>query len=156
MIKITDAPSLRDYFEDEFSFSDYEDYLFGDENLGDTLTDIHDRIGDSRKNVEPITHESDFLAPYERQIEDNFLREITSMHDLDKLEKIAKGEPTFRLVARDRGTNVSKEVFDTTGKRAEFEEATEWLRRNNPRQLGFLKGIKTYREKAQAFRLVIG
>ncbi|MEK6884492.1 MAG: hypothetical protein AABY22_32970 [Nanoarchaeota archaeon] len=153
---MTDSPTLRDFFEDDFDFDYYESYLFGDEDLGDTLTDIHDRIGDSRKNVEAITHESDFLAAYERQIEDNLLREIISMRDLDKLEKIAKGEPTFRLVARDRGTNVSKEIFDTTGKRAEFEKATEWLRENNPRQLGYLKGIKTYREKAQAFRLVFG
>lgn len=151
---MTDAPTLRNWFESEFDFDDYGEYLFGEADLGDTLTHIHG--GKDGKNVEAITHDDDFLVPYEQQTKIRFISEIDRIDDLDKLEKISKGEPEYRLIARQKGSKVAEDVIDRTGSRAEFEDASEWLRRNNPSRLGFIRGLKAYRQKAQSFRLVFG
>lgn len=133
---MTDSESLRDWFEDQYDYEDFEPYLFGEEDLGDVLEEIHDRRGDSRKSVDAITHDSDFIEPFERQIENETLGEIDNINDLDKLDRIAQGTPKYRLVARNRGIQASKNLIQGKSLEDFPPEATSFLRKYSPQTLG--------------------
>lgn len=90
-----------------------------------------------------------------RKIEIEIINNVDRLDDLDRIQRVIIKNPIVSLQAKQRGKEVSKKLFDV-GNRAEFERAIQYLRDNDPRYLGYLKGIKTYQDKAKGFKLIFG
>jgi len=103
------------------------------DNMSNVADDIFDKIQNSTK----------------------FISKIIRKRDLDFYGKLInrKVQP---ILAKTLGTEYAEERIDKAESVAEFERSTEWLRLYNPQRLGFIKGIKTYKEKIKSFRLVFG
>lgn len=124
--------------------------------MQDIARDAGGDVGE--RKVTKAVSSTEFLDGFRsesRKYQVSIISEIDRLENLDSLDKIANGKKEeYRLIARQRGINVAEDIIDRTGSRSDFEEATEWLRINAPQRLGYIKGLKTYREKAQGFRLI--
>ena len=93
------------------------------------------------------SHSSDIFET--RTIQSQVVTNIDRLKDLDKLQDLTRGNPEFRLVARQRGINLAKEQI--RGKSIEDipSDVADFLREHSPQTLGALIRVETQRLKRE-------
>ena len=76
------------------------------------------------------------LVDNSSSLQSTIINNVDRLEDFDKLRKVARTSPEFRLIARQRGINYSKEVIKRNRFSSEADDAFDFLREYSPQTLG--------------------